>query len=72
MLLCVLVYGLCCEKMSFSKAVFVVGHMHNDIEVLFGRWNMKLHEENFPTIPLLRKSHMHLDYVPVIPHTIEK
>ena len=58
------------------KEVFVsfllVGHTHDDIDASFGRWSMKLREEDFPTIPLLMKSNMDLDNVPVIPHIIEK
>jgi len=33
---------------------------------------MKLREEDFPTIPLLMKSYMNLENVPVIPHMIEE
>jgi hypothetical protein len=58
------------------KEVFVsflmVGHTHDDIDASFGRWSMKLHEEDFPTIPLLMKSYMDLDNVSAIPHLIEE
>ena len=50
----------------------MVGHTHYDIDASFGRWSMKLHEEDLPTIFLLMKSYMDLDNVPVIPHLIEK
>ena len=33
---------------------------------------MKLHEEDFPTIPFLMKSYMDLDHTQVIPHMIEE
>ena len=33
---------------------------------------MKLHEEDFPTIPFLMKSYMDLDNMSVIPHMIEE
>ena len=33
---------------------------------------MKLQEEDFPTIPLLMKSYMDLENIPVIPHMIEE
>ena len=46
----------------------MVGHTHDYINVSFGHLSMKLHEEDFPTIPLLMKSYMDLDYVPVILH----
>jgi hypothetical protein len=43
------------------KDVFVfflmMEHTHDNIDALFGRWIMKLHEENIPTIPLLIKSY---------------
>ena len=58
------------------KEVFVsfllVGHTHDDIDASFGRWSMKLREEHFPTIPLLMKSYMNLENVPVIPHMIKE
>ena len=43
----------------------MVGHMHDDIDASFGCWSMKLHEEDFSTIPLLLKSYMDLHNVPV-------
>ena len=52
-------------------SLFMVGHTHDDIHASFGCWSMKLHEEDFPTIPLLMKSYMDLDNVLVIPHLIE-
>ena len=58
------------------KEVFVsflmVGHTYDDIDVSFGRWSMKLDEEDFLTILLLMKSYMDLDHMPVIPHMIEE
>ena len=58
------------------KKMFVfflmVGHTHDDIDASFGRWSMKLHEEDFPTIPLLMKLYMDLDHMPVILHMIEE
>ena len=41
-----------------------MGHTHNDIDASFGPWSMKLHEEDFPTIPILMKLYMNLDNVP--------
>ena len=29
----------------------IVGHTHDDIDALFGRWSMDLKKDNFPTIP---------------------
>ena len=50
----------------------LVGHTHNDIDALFGRWSMKLRENDYPTIPLLMKSYMDLHEDPVIPGLIEE
>jgi hypothetical protein len=61
---------------DISKEVFVsfllVGHTHDDIDASFGRWSMKLREEDFPTISLLMKSYMDLENVLVNPHMIEE
>ena len=29
----------------------IVGHTHDDIDALFGRWSMDLKKDNFPTVP---------------------
>jgi hypothetical protein len=50
----------------------LVGHTHDDIDALFGRWTMALKKENFPTIPLLMKSFMEVESIPTIPHLIEE
>jgi hypothetical protein len=39
----------------------LVGHTHDEIDTLFGRWNMSLKKKNFPTIPLFMKSFMDVD-----------
>src|SRR5665213_3542773 len=73
-------YVFCFWSLLVAKGIFkevfvsflMVGHTHDDIDASFGRWSMKLHEEDFPTIPLLMKSYMDLDSVPVIPHLIEE
>ena len=58
------------------KEVFVnfllVGHTHEDIDALFGRWSNKLKCNNYPTFPLLMKSFMEAEEKPVIPHLIEE
>lgn len=46
----------------------LVGHTDNDIDASFGWQSMKLHEEKFPTIPLLMKSYMDFNNIPIIPH----
>ena len=50
----------------------IVGHTHDDIDALFGRWSMALKKESFPTIPLLMKSFMDVEAVLTIPHLIEE
>ena len=36
----------------------IVGHTHEDIDALFGRWSMRLKTRDYPTLPLLMKSFM--------------
>ena len=50
----------------------LVGHTHDDIDALFGRWSMALRRADFPTIPLLMKSFMKNESVPTIPHLIQE
>lgn len=50
----------------------LVGHTHNDIDTLFGRWSMKLRSNDYPTIPLLMKSFMDVESQPLVPHFIEE
>jgi hypothetical protein len=72
----VFAYWLLLVAKDIFKEVFVsfllVGHTQHDIDASFGRWSMKLREEDFPTIPLLMKSYMDLENVPIIPHMIEE
>jgi hypothetical protein len=48
------------------------GHTHEDIDALFGRWNMRLCKHDYPTVPLLMKSLMDGESIPVILHLIEE
>ena len=50
----------------------LVGHTHDDIDALFGRWSMALRKESFPTVPLFMKSFMKNETVPTIPHLIQE
>ena len=50
----------------------IVGHTHDDIDTLFGRWSMILKKENFSTILALMKSFMDMESIPTIPHLIEE
>ena len=51
-------WSLLVAKRIFRKVYvnfMIVGHTHDDIDALFGRWTMHLKKENFPTIPALMK-----------------
>ena len=50
----------------------LVGHTHDDIDALFGRWSTHLKKENFSTLPSLMKSFMDVDSVPTVLHLIEE
>ena len=50
----------------------IVGHTHDDIDTLFGRWSYKLRGADYPTLPLLMKSFMDTESRLVIPHLIEE
>ena len=50
----------------------IVGHTHDDIDALFGKWSMALKKKSFPMIPMLMKSFMDVEAVPTIPHLIEE
>ena len=50
----------------------IVGHTHEDIDALFGRWSTRLKTRDYPTLPLLMKSFMDCETEPVIPHLIEE
>lgn len=52
--------------------IYDVGHTHLDIDACFECWSMKLHERDFPFVPLLTKSYMALDIIPVILHLVEE
>jgi len=48
----------------------IVDHMHDNINVLFGRWSTLL--KNFPTIPMLMKSFIDVESISTISHLIEE
>ena len=52
--------------------ILIVGHTHNDIDALFGRWSYKLGGTDYLTLSLLMKSFMDTESCPVIPHLIEE
>jgi hypothetical protein len=57
---------------EIQVSFILVDHTHDDIDASFGRWSMKLRENDYPTIPLFMKSYMDLDEDPVIPGLIEE
>ena len=73
-------YVFCFWLLLISKKIFkyvlvsflMVGHTHDDIDASFRRCSMKLHEEDFSTIPLLLKSYIDLNNMPMILHMIEE
>ena len=68
-------WSLLVAKWIFHKVYvnfMIVGHTHDDIDALFGRWSMLLKKENFPTIPALMKSFMDVESIPTILHLIEE
>lgn len=73
-------YVFCFWSLLVAKRIFrevyvnfmLVGHTHDDIDALFGRWSMTLRKENFPTIPMLMKSFMKIESIPTIPHLIQE
>ena len=50
----------------------LVGHIHDDIDALFGCWSMALRKESFPIISLFMKSFMKNKIVPTISHLIQE
>ena len=50
----------------------LVGHTHEDIDAMFGRWSCILRENDYPTLPMLIKSFMDVEPEPVIPQLIEE
>ena len=50
----------------------IVGHLHEDIDALFGRWNTRLKTKDYPTLSLLMNSFMDCETEPVTPHLIEE
>ena len=73
-------FVFCFWSLLVAKGIFrevyvnfmLVGHTHDDVDALFGRWSMELKKNNYPTIPLLMKSFMDAETIPVIPHLIEE
>ena len=73
-------YVFCFWSLLVAKKIFrevyvnfmIVGHTHDDIDALFGRWSMALKKESFSTVPLLMKSFMDVESILTIPHLIEE
>jgi hypothetical protein len=68
-------FSLLVRKGVFRKVYtnfLLVGHIHEDIDTMFGRWNRGLRENDYPTLSMLMKSFMDAETEPVIPHLIEE
>ena len=73
-------YVFCFWSLFVAKCIFrevyvnfmLVGHIHDNIDALFGCWSMALQKESFPTIPLLMKSFMKNETILTIPHLIQE
>jgi hypothetical protein len=73
-------YTFCFFSLLVANGVFrevyvnfmLVGHTHEDIDALFGRWSMRLRKHDYPTVPLLMKSFMDGESIPVVPHLIQE
>lgn len=73
-------YVFCFWSLLVANRIFLevyvnfklVGHTHNDIDELFGRWSMLLKKNNFFIIPLLMKSFMDMESIAIIPHLVEE
>jgi hypothetical protein len=50
----------------------LVGHTHENIDAMFGRWSRRLRENDYPTLPMPIKLFMDAKTEPVIPHLIEE
>ena len=74
------IYVFCFWSLIVAKCIFckvyvnfkLVGHTHDNIDALFGRWSMALQKESFPTIPLLMKLFLKNETVPTILHLIQE
>ena len=49
-----------------------VGHMHDDIDALFGRWSYKLKGTDYSTLPMLMKSFMDIESRLIILYLIKE
>ena len=50
----------------------LVGHTHEDIDVIFGRRSHRLRVNDYPILPMLMKSLIDVEAEPIIPHLIEE
>jgi hypothetical protein len=68
-------FSLLVQKGVFREVYInflLVGHTHEDIDAMFGRWSYRLRANDYPTLPMLMKSFMEAEKQPVIPHLIEE
>jgi hypothetical protein len=68
-------FSLLVQKGVFREVYvnfLLVGHTHEDIDAMFGRWSYRLYANDYLMLPMLMKSFMDAEKQPVIPHLIEE
>ena len=68
-------FSLLVHKGVFCKVYvnfLLVGHIHEDIDAMFGRWSCRLRENDYPTFLMFMKSFMNVETEPVNLHLIEE
>jgi hypothetical protein len=68
-------FSLLVQKGVFREVYvnfLLVGHTHEDIDAMFGRWSYRLCANDYSTLPMLMKSLVDAEKQLVIPHLIEE
>ena len=68
-------FSLLVHKRVFCEVYInflIVGHTHDDIDLLFGRWSYDYRANNYPTLPMLIKLFMDVEKQLIILHLIEE
>jgi hypothetical protein len=68
-------FSLLVQKGVFREVCInflLVGHTHEDIDAMFGRWSYRLRTNDYLIFPMLMKSFMDIEKQLVIPHLIEE
>jgi hypothetical protein len=68
-------FSLLVQKVVFREVYInflLIGHTHEGIDAMCGRWSYRLRGNDYPVLPMLMKSFMDAEKQPVIPHLIEE